>query len=53
MLRFLSPLFHNDRGTTAIEYTIIAAFIAVVVVSAVGLMGDSISNTFNDTANSL
>ena len=34
------------RGTTAIEYGIIAGLIALVVITAVGTVGSTLSSTF-------
>ena len=36
----------NDSGATAIEYGLIAALIAVVIISAVQAVGTSLSTTF-------
>jgi len=43
----------DDRGATAIEYGLIAALIAVVIVVAVTQVGTGLSNTFNAVATSL
>lgn len=44
---------NNPKGVTAIEYGLIAALIAVVIVGAVTLVGEKLTNTFNTIANSL
>lgn len=49
MLRFL----HDRRAVTAIEYSLIAALIAVVIVGAATQMGHSISHTFNNVSSEL
>jgi pilus assembly protein Flp/PilA len=46
MIRFL----HDERGATAIEYALIAAAIGLVIVAAVGAIGDALDGTFNDAA---
>jgi pilus assembly protein Flp/PilA len=43
----------NERGVTAIEYGLIAALIAVVIIVAVTLVGDELVNIFNEIADSL
>ena len=49
----LNQLKENENGATAIEYGLIAALIAVVVIAGVTLIGTDIGNTFNSVANSL
>ena len=53
MLRFIRSLIRNDAGATAIEYGLIAALIAVVIVTAVTTVGGKLKNTFNTVATSL
>ena len=43
----------DDSGATAIEYGLIAALIAVVIIGAVTLVGTSLTSTFNTVATSL
>jgi pilus assembly protein Flp/PilA len=43
----------NPKGVTAIEYGLLAALIAVAIITAVTLVGDKLANTFNTIANSL
>ncbi|WP_426101778.1 Flp family type IVb pilin [Massilia sp. TSP1-1-2] len=38
----------DEEGVTALEYGMIAALIAGVIVTAVGLLGTSVSQTFTD-----
>ena len=40
-------LLGDRRGATAIEYGLIAALIAVAAITAMGALGNSLSNTFN------
>ena len=47
--RFLS----NESGATAIEYGLLAALIAVVIIGAVKTVGTNLSGKFNDVANNL
>ncbi len=37
----------NERGATAIEYSLIAAGIALAIVAAVTLLGESVVSLFN------
>ena len=38
----------DESGVTAIEYGLIAAGIAVAIITAVGLLGTELSNMFDD-----
>jgi len=49
----LTKLFRDDAGATAIEYGLIAALIAVVIVTAITTVGGNLKNTFNSVASSL
>jgi pilus assembly protein Flp/PilA len=48
-VRFLK----NETGATAIEYGLIAAGIAVVIITAVKLVGTNLTTTFNSVANAV
>jgi pilus assembly protein Flp/PilA len=43
----------DRRAVTAIEYALIAALIAVVIIGAVTTLGKGVSNTFSKVANEL
>ena len=43
----------NDRGATAVEYGLIVALIAVVIIVAVVLLGRNLSDTFDSVASSV
>ena len=47
MKKILINFFKDEDGVTAIEYGLIAALIAVVIITAVTLVGTSLENTFN------
>ena len=50
MLQYLNTLIalkRDEKGVTALEYGLIAALIAVVIITAVSTLGTSISSTFN------
>ncbi|HZL60078.1 MAG TPA: Flp family type IVb pilin [Stellaceae bacterium] len=49
----LTKLFRDDTGATAIEYGLIAALIAVVIVTALTTVGTNLKTTFNSVATSL
>jgi pilus assembly protein Flp/PilA len=40
----------DQRGATAVEYGIMVALIAVVIIVAVSLLGNNLTSTFNDVA---
>ena len=42
-----------ERGQGLVEYAIILAFVAIVVISVVRLLGPEIGNTFSDIASSM
>ncbi len=49
----LKQFVHDEDGVTAIEYGLIAALIAVVIITAVKLVGTSLSNVFTFIAGEL
>ena len=49
----ISRFAKNESGATAIEYGLIAALIAVVIIGALTLLGTNLSTTFNSVASSL
>ena len=51
--RFIKRLSSDEKGATAIEYGLIAALIAVVIIGAVSLAGSDLGNMFNNVANQL
>jgi pilus assembly protein Flp/PilA len=53
MLKFLQTFVYDDDGVTAIEYGLIAALIAVVIVGAVTLVGTDLNAVFNAVAAAL
>lgn len=44
---------NDDEGVTAIEYALIAALIAVVIIAAVKATGKSVCDTFNSVISAL
>jgi pilus assembly protein Flp/PilA len=49
----LAALKVDRRAVTAIEYALIAALIAVVIIGAVTTLGKGVSNTFSTVASEL
>jgi pilus assembly protein Flp/PilA len=49
----LHDLKVDRRAVTAIEYALIAALIAVVIIGAVTTLGSKVSTTFNNVAGEL
>lgn len=43
----------SERGQGLVEYAIIIAFVAIVVIIAVGLFGTKVGNTFSTIVDSL
>ena len=53
MNKFISRFLRDESGATAIEYGLIAAGIAVVIIAAVNTVGTNLTSTFNTVASSL
>ena len=53
MRNLITKLIRDENGATAIEYGLIAALIAVVIIAAVKLVGTNLSTTFNSVATAL
>ncbi len=51
--RFMKKFVRDESGATAIEYGLIAAGIAVAIIAAVGLLGDSLNVMFADVDTAL
>ena len=50
---WLEGRFDSDRGATAVEYGLIVALIATIVVGIVGLLGDQVVSAFQDMCDQL
>ena len=46
----VQTLLNKERGATAVEYGLMVALIAVVIIGAVTLLGNNLSTTFNNVA---
>jgi pilus assembly protein Flp/PilA len=53
MLSIFRRLMKNDRGATAIEYTLIASLIAVAAITAMSTVGGKVTNVLSNTANAM
>jgi pilus assembly protein Flp/PilA len=53
MSKFVSRFAKNESGATAIEYGLIVALIAVVIIGAVTAVGTNLSAKFNTVASSI
>ena len=49
----LKNFWKNESGATAIEYGLIAALIAVVIITGVTAVGTSLSTTFTNVSSNL
>jgi pilus assembly protein Flp/PilA len=49
----LTKFIRDEQGATAIEYGLIAALIAVVIIVAVAAVGTNLSAMFNNVSNHL
>ena len=46
----IKNFFKDESGASAVEYGLLVALIAVVIITAVTLVGTNLSSTFNYTA---
>jgi len=53
MTKFCQRFLKNESGATAIEYGLIAALIAVVIVGALTTLGTNLNTTFTSVAGSV
>jgi len=53
MMKKLNSLARNEDGATAIEYGLIAALIAVAVMTTVAGLGSQLDTTFSKTSSQL
>ncbi len=53
MTNLFSRFVRDESGATAIEYGLIAALIAVVIITALTTVGTKLTATFNSVANNL
>ena len=55
MIKFQNKLaqLRDERGATAVEYGLMVALIAIVIIVAVTLLGKNLSSIFNSTASAV
>jgi pilus assembly protein Flp/PilA len=53
MSKFVTRFLKDESGATAIEYGLIAALIAVVLVGALTALGTNLSTTFQNVSNAI
>ncbi|MHB8529578.1 MAG: Flp family type IVb pilin [Caulobacteraceae bacterium] len=53
MFQLIERMMTDESGATAVEYGLIVALIAVVIISAVTAVGTNLSATFNSVASSV
>jgi pilus assembly protein Flp/PilA len=53
MNKFVTRFLKDESGATAIEYGLIAALIAVVIIGAVTAIGSQLNTTFDTVSDSL
>lgn len=52
-MKFFRNMLKDSKGATAIEYGLIAALIAVAAITAMGTVGNKLTNTFDNVSNKL
>ncbi|MCW1402869.1 Flp family type IVb pilin [Novosphingobium sp. TH158] len=52
-MKFINKLFRDEAGATAIEYGLIAALIAVAIMSTIGGLGTELNKTFSKTSSAM
>ena len=53
MVQFVKKFWQEEEGVTAIEYGLIAALIAVVIIASVRFVGTNLALVFNNIAAAL
>jgi pilus assembly protein Flp/PilA len=53
MKALIVKFLHDEDGATAIEYGLIAALIAVAIITAVRAVGTELNNTFSEVESEL
>ncbi|MEA1867742.1 MAG: Flp family type IVb pilin [Thermodesulfobacteriota bacterium] len=49
----ITSFFKDEEGASAVEYALLISLIAVVIITAVSSLGDSVANTLNNAADAL
>lgn len=53
MLSIFRRLMKNERGATAIEYTLIASLIAVAAIAAMGQVGSKVNGVLTNVSTAM
>lgn len=53
MTQFLKRFIADESGATAIEYGLIAALIAVVLIASISVLGEKVRGTFDKVGNEM
>jgi pilus assembly protein Flp/PilA len=53
MRNIINRFRKDEAGVTAIEYGLIAALVAVVIIAALTTLGGQLTNTFNSVAGAM
>ena len=53
LAQMLQTLRKDDKGISAVEYGLLAALIAVVIIASVALIGTNLNTTFNNVGSHL
>ena len=49
----LTAMAKTERGASAVEYGLLVALIAIIIIAAVSLLGTNLKDIFNKTATSI
>ncbi len=53
MTNLIRKFFQDETGASAVEYGLLVALIAVVIIGAVTALGNNIQGKFNQAANAI
>lgn len=53
MMGFLRSLWHDREAATAVEYALLAVLVSMAALSAIGMLGNALSNVFVAVANDM
>ena len=52
-MKFISRFIRDERGSTALEYGLIAALVVVVIIGGITSVGNGVSSTWNSVSNAI
>jgi pilus assembly protein Flp/PilA len=53
MMSRLKTFFADESGATAVEYALLAGFLALVVIASLSVIGSKLNGTFNQVASNI